>query len=79
MNTKPPGTKVAASRQEREAIHCLESASSSQTTFQTPAKSNKWLAMGAGASIIGHNRSTSKLVDIHKTLQMYRSLIGYKL
>ncbi len=32
-NTKIPGTKVGASREEREAIHCLESNNNSRTTF----------------------------------------------
>ena len=75
-NTKSPGTKVEASREEREALHCLESVGNSRTTFQALAKSNEWLAKRAGALITGHNRSTSHLLDIHKTLQMCRSLIG---
>ena len=64
MNTKPPRTKVGASREEREAKYYLESVSNSRKSFQTLAKSNKWLAKGAGVSIAGHNRSTSHLVDI---------------
>ncbi len=66
-NTRSPRTKAAASREEREAIHCLESVNS-RTPFQTLANSNKWLAKRDGASITGHNRSNSQLVDIHKAL-----------
>jgi hypothetical protein len=67
-NSKSPRTKVGASREEREAIHCLESVGNSRTTFKTLAKSNKWMAKRTGASITSHNRSTSQVVDIHKTL-----------
>ena len=57
-----------AIREEREAGHSLKSANNSRTTLQTLAKSNKWLMKRAGTSTTDHNRSTSQLVDIHKTL-----------
>jgi hypothetical protein len=40
-NTKSPETKVATSREEQEASHCLESVSNSRTIFQTLAKSKQ--------------------------------------
>jgi hypothetical protein len=57
-NTKSPKTKATASREEREAIRRLECVNNSRTTFQTLAKSNKWLSKRANASITGHNRPT---------------------
>jgi hypothetical protein len=74
--TKSLRTKVAASREEREAVYCLESASNSRTTFHKFSKSNKWLARRAGALITGYNRSTIQLINIHQTLQTRRNFIA---